>query len=106
MYKRQITGSGNLTLADTVPGFFVFGGLNTYTGTTAINSGITLSLGVSNALPTATALTLNGTATFDLDGFNQTLGSLTSGAGPVVQNSGGASTLTLNTCLLYTSRCV
>ena len=63
------SGTGTLTL----------GVANTYTGVTQVDDG-TLKLGVNDALPTATALRLGtGTTagTLDLNGFNQTIGSLT-----------------------------
>ncbi|MBX7211940.1 MAG: autotransporter-associated beta strand repeat-containing protein, partial [Verrucomicrobiaceae bacterium] len=53
---------------------------STYTGATQIDEGV-LRVGIDNALPVATAVRLgNGTTagTFDLNGFNQTIGSLTS----------------------------
>ena len=59
----------------------------TYTGNTSIALG-TVRLGIANALPVATALTINpsaGTATLDLNGFDQTVASLaSSGAGAAV----------------------
>ena len=63
------TGTGDLTLNAAA----------SYVGSTSFTNG-TLTLGVNNALPSGTALTLNsGTtaATLDLNGFNQTLSGLT-----------------------------
>ncbi len=78
----------------------IFSGQNTYTGGTRIFSG-TLELGAHDSLPAGTWLPL-GTgalnATFDLAGFNQTIGTLESvGTGNhVVTNTGNAaSTLTI-----------
>ena len=76
-----IAGNGGLTVTDSVGGGIltlnVSGGANNYSGTTQINSG-TLQLGVNSALTGPAALTLatglNGT--FNLNGFNQTLGTV------------------------------
>jgi autotransporter-associated beta strand protein len=53
---------------------------NNYTGYTSVEG--TLKLGAFNALPTGTALSIAGSGTVDLGGFNQTVGSL-SGSGEV-----------------------
>jgi len=80
---------------------------NTYTGPTIFNgtaSG-TVKLGVDNALPTSTAVTMGASSgngqKLDLNGHNQTIGSLTSvsgGTGSITDNSSGAgpSTLTIS----------
>lgn len=84
----------------------------TYTGSTGISAG-TVRLGVANGLPSATPLVMSpsaGTATLDLAGFNQTLGSLSSsGAGSAVVDvaSSGTSTLTVggdNTSATFAGR--
>ncbi len=60
---------------------------NTYAGATTFNAAVsgTIRLGVANALPTGTDVTMAASASnggvLDLNGFNQTIGSLTSGAG-------------------------
>ena len=96
--NAPLTGSGSVTKSGT--GTLVLGGQSTYTGGTSIIAG-TIQLGINNALPTGTALTLNATdgesqGLLDLHGFNQTIGSLTivapSTAATVVT---GAGTLTL-----------
>ena len=80
---------------------------STYTGDTffnAANSGV-VRIGVSNALPTTTNVTMafssgNG-GIFDLNGFNQEIASLTSnpggstGGGSIRNGGGGSSTLTI-----------
>jgi len=84
----------------------------TYTGSTSIAAG-TIQLGVANALPSATALAINpsaGTATLDLNGFDQTVGSLaSSGAGAAVVDvaATGTSRLTVggdNTSTTFAGR--
>ncbi|MGJ4931680.1 autotransporter domain-containing protein [Bradyrhizobium sp. HKCCYLS2038] len=82
-----ISGSGGLTKLGT--GILTLTGANTYTGATVINGG-TLQAGASGVLATASAFTVAGGATLDLNGFDQTIGSLT-GAGAVLL---GAGTLT------------
>ena len=87
---------------------------NTYTAATNLqafsNTSVgtpTLKNGIDNALSTTTALSINtvtgatAVMTYDLNGFNQTIGSLASGAGVsttngIVTNSGTAKTLTIS----------
>ncbi|MEB0173906.1 autotransporter-associated beta strand repeat-containing protein, partial [Undibacterium sp. CCC1.1] len=70
------TGSGTLTLA----------GTNTYSGATNVTAG-TLSAGAAQALSPNSAVSIAGTASLDLGGFNQTIASL-AGTGGNVTNSG------------------
>jgi autotransporter-associated beta strand protein len=72
------SGSGTLTLT----------GSSTYTGTTNIAAG-TLALGLSNALPTTSALTLSG-GTLALNGFSQSLGLLSVTSSSFVSFGSGA----------------
>jgi autotransporter-associated beta strand protein len=74
---------------------------NTYTGATifnAANSGV-IKLGIANALPTGTNVTMANSSSnggiFDLNGFNQTIASLTSGAGGGSIRNNGATDATL-----------
>ncbi|MEO7933581.1 MAG: autotransporter-associated beta strand repeat-containing protein [Chthoniobacterales bacterium] len=83
-----IGGSQNLTKSGA--GVLTVNGVSTYTGATLVNTG-TLRLGVADALPTTTDLTVSSGAGFDLAGFNATTNSL-SGAGSVTLGGG-----TLNT---------
>jgi autotransporter-associated beta strand protein len=86
------------------PNTLVLHSNNTYSGTTTLGgagsfSGGTLQLAVTNALPTTTAASFptggNNVSTFDLNGFSQTIASLTdlSSGNKVTLGSG---TLTIN----------
>jgi fibronectin-binding autotransporter adhesin len=86
-YGGVITGAGSLTKTDT--GTLVLSGANTYNGATTVNGG-TLRAGAINTLPSQTALTVATGATFDMNNFSQSIGSL-AGAGSVTL---GAATLT------------
>jgi fibronectin-binding autotransporter adhesin len=89
-YGGIIAGASPLTKAGT--GTLIASGANTYTGATAISAG-TLQLGATNAVPSGTAVTVSGGATFDLQGFSDVIGSL-AGAGTVTSGAAGAVTLT------------
>ena len=78
-------GSGTLTLS----------GANTFTGPTTVSAG-TLAAGLANTVPSSSAVTVASGATFVLDGYSQSIGSLT-GAGNVTNNSNTAATLTVGT---------
>ncbi len=70
------TGAGALTLS----------GSNTYTGATIVDGG-SLVLGAAERLANASAVTVAAGATLNLNGFNETLGSL-AGAGSVTLGAG------------------
>ncbi len=70
-------------------GTFTLGGTNAYTGSTDVNVG-TLALGSATAGPSSSRVNVASGATFNLAGFNGTIGSL-AGAGNVTL---GAGTLT------------
>lgn len=92
-FTGVITGTGPFTKAGA--GSMTLGTANTYTASTTINGG-TLQLGIANALPTGTDVTLANTAgaALNLNGFNQTIGSL-AGGGPAGGNVAlGSGTLT------------
>jgi fibronectin-binding autotransporter adhesin len=87
------TAGGNLTIAPTdaagggtTDGIVILGGANTYDGATTVSTGMTLRLGASNVLPN-TALTLNGTSTFDLANNSDSIKTI-AGAGAVTLGSG------------------
>ncbi|WP_395733617.1 beta strand repeat-containing protein [Prosthecobacter sp.] len=80
------TGAGNLTLK----------GASTYAGTTTVSAG-KITYGVTDALPTLTALTVLTGGTVELNGFNGTVGSLASEnavAGGIITNTASGTTST------------
>src|SRR6266851_3435150 len=89
-YGGIIAGVGSLTKAGT--GTLLLSGVNTYTGATAVNAG-TLRLGTTNAIGSASAVTVAAGATFDLAGFSDVIGSL-AGAGTVTSTAPGTVALT------------
>jgi autotransporter-associated beta strand protein len=95
-----IGGAGGLTKVgyDTV----ILSGNNTYSGATRIEGG-RLLLGADNALPTTTSLVTTADGVLDLNGQNQTIGSLTNPVATTAVNStsgfitnGGTSNRTLS----------
>ena len=82
---------GSLTLTDT--GTLVLSGPNSYTGGTNISSG-TLRAGALNTIPQSSAVTLGLGGTLQLNGFSQSIGSLT-GGGTVTNNSSTSAILTV-----------
>jgi uncharacterized repeat protein (TIGR02543 family) len=99
-----ISGSADLMFAGGASGgagIITLGAANSYTGATifnAANSGV-IRLGITNALPTGTNVTMANSSSnggiFDLNGFNQTIGSLTSGVGGGSIRNNGATDATL-----------
>ncbi|MEI7954815.1 MAG: autotransporter-associated beta strand repeat-containing protein [Verrucomicrobiota bacterium] len=101
-YSGVISGTG--TLVKTGSGAFTLSNANTFTGATSIKNG-SIILGVTNALPTATVLSLgdgssNASGSLKLTGFSQTLAGLTTAgsgaANSIVNGSATAVSLTLN----------
>ena len=78
--------SGSFGFTKTGAGIFSLNATNTYAGTTSVSNG-TLRMGIADALPSATDLTVASGATVDLAGFSGTTASL-SGAGNVTLGSG------------------
>jgi fibronectin-binding autotransporter adhesin len=66
---------------------------NSYTGNTVISAGGRLKLGASGVIPNASLVQLFSSATFDLNGFNETIKSFSGNTGIVAL---GSNTLTLN----------
>lgn len=114
-----ISGSGSLTfsslstVASNSNQTIRLGAQSSYTGTTTLNpadndTNLIVKLGIANALPPATVLSINGvagggsgrSAKFDLGGFNQSVGGLQNTAVSLrsqeIFNSGAAATLTIN----------
>jgi autotransporter-associated beta strand protein len=78
--------AGTSGLAKTTAGTVVLSGANTYTGATTVSAG-TLRAGAGNTFSSGSAVTVSSGATLDLNGFDQTIGSL-GGAGSVTLGSG------------------
>ena len=107
-----ISGAGSVTYAAGVnggAGLVVLNSANTYTGATTLTNSTTgvVRLGVSNALPTGTALVFgdgsaNNFGALNLNGFNQTVASLATNlatgqtANGITNTSATASTLTIS----------
>jgi autotransporter-associated beta strand protein len=85
-----INTSGGVTIVG--PNTVTFGGANSYTGPTRVNSG-TLKLGAANRIPDGSAVTVNGT--LDMASFSDTIGGL-DGSGTVDNSAAGTPTLTVN----------
>jgi filamentous hemagglutinin family protein len=98
-YNGIIAGPATSSLTKIGTGTLVLGGANTYTGATNINAG-TLTLGAANRLADPSAVTVAGGATFNLNNFSETVGSL-SGAGNVTLGSGTLTTGGDNTSTTY-----
>jgi len=92
--SAPITGANGLTKSGS--GTLVLAGANIYTGQTIISAG-TLQLGAANSLLTTGTLNVSAANTvFDLNGYNQTLGSVLNNiATAFITNSGAAATLTV-----------
>jgi outer membrane autotransporter protein len=92
-----ISGADGLTKGGA--GTLTLGGANTYAGATAILQGV-LQAGAANVIPSASAMFVQQAAQLNLNGLNQSVGSL-EGAGGV--DLGGASLVTGNdnTSTLY-----
>ena len=98
----QLNGGAVITLASAS----TYTAAGTYLQPTASGTIGTLKLGIHDALPASTALSINNNGasfqTFDLAGFNQTLASIATGANAspansrITNSSASASTLTLS----------
>ena len=99
-FAGAISGTGNLIKQGA--GTLTLSGTNSYTGTTTVSAG-TLQAGSTGAFSSGSAFSVNTGATLDLNGFNNTIGSL-SGSGTVLNNGSAPATLTAggnNTSTLF-----
>jgi autotransporter-associated beta strand protein len=87
-YASVISGGAAVTKAGS--GILILSGVNTYTGGTTVSAG-TLRLGGSGVLSSAGVLNING-GTFDLNGFAQTVGTLSGSGGAIALGSGQLTT--------------
>jgi autotransporter-associated beta strand protein len=81
-------------LGKTGGGVLILGGMNTYTGPTTVNLG-TLQAGSTQAFGIGSAVTVSSGTLLDLNGYNNTIGSLAGAAGDVNNSSSTAATLTI-----------
>ncbi|MDB6128525.1 MAG: autotransporter-associated beta strand repeat protein, partial [Verrucomicrobia bacterium] len=74
-------------------GTLILGGANTYTGITTINDG-TLQLGASNRIADTSNVSIGASATLNLNGFSEKVGSLTAAGGATLDfgTTGNANT--------------
>jgi len=103
MLRNLFELNGGGTLTKTTSGILNLDGTNSYMGATTVDEG-TLRTSANNVLPSASPITINantgGTATLDLNGNNNSIGSLTFGgvggmASSVNQLLTGVGTVTL-----------
>ena len=83
-YGGVISGT-DASLVKSGVGDLGLGAVSTYGGSTTINDGI-LSLAIADALPDTTDLIVNTNGTFSLNGFDETVGSI-SGSGLIVNGA-------------------
>ena len=89
-----VSGTAGLTIYNS--GTVVLSGVNTYSGTTTINSPAVLTIGVAGQLGSgsyAGNIAINGTLNYN-SAASQTLSGTLSGSGPLKQNNGGTLILT------------
>jgi len=91
-YSQQISGTGDVTKSGS--GTLTLASAQSYSGGTSVQQG-TLRLGADNRLVSAGSLFLFTNATFDLNGFAQTVGDL-SGPGTVAIGTGSFTAGTAN----------
>ncbi|WP_192871614.1 autotransporter-associated beta strand repeat-containing protein, partial [Variovorax sp. JS1663] len=96
--SNDISGSGALT--KTGNGILRLSGQNTYSGATTVNAGTLQAAMSDRAFGIGSAVTVNDTATLDLNDLDQTIGSL-SGAGVVLLGSGSLTSGSKNTDTLF-----
>jgi autotransporter-associated beta strand protein len=87
IYNGVVTGVGGLTKVGPAGSVLAMTGANNYQGPTVVAGGTLRVRTNNNVFPTATALTVNSGAIFDLNGLSQAVGSVT-GAGNINLGSG------------------
>ncbi|HAD14990.1 MAG TPA: hypothetical protein DCF33_21395, partial [Saprospirales bacterium] len=80
-FSGVITGKARFRKTGTGTFTYSGSGANTYSGNTEIQGGGTMRLGAANRIPDGSSLQLCGNSTFDLNGFNETIGDLNSTSG-------------------------
>ncbi|MGX1740605.1 autotransporter domain-containing protein [Bosea sp. NPDC055353] len=90
-YSGTISGDGSFTLTGAAGGGLTLTSAQSYTGTTTIQNG-TLRMGAANALSSSAGIDVQGTSTWDLNGFDQTVRGLSGNPGTTVEL--GTATLT------------
>jgi autotransporter-associated beta strand protein len=86
-----ISGPGNLAARPFGVGFVELGAINTYTGSTTMHTGGELRLGISNAIPDVSTVTINGR--FNLAGHSDTVAGLHASSNTQILLGGGTLTL-------------
>ncbi len=93
-FQGTIFGGGSLVLGSLSTSTLTLTGNSTYGGSTTVNGG-TLQLGVANALPATTPLTLGVGGTLNLNNNNQTIAALNTSAGNINTGTGTGGILTI-----------
>nr|MBA3936178.1 autotransporter-associated beta strand repeat-containing protein [Planctomycetota bacterium] len=97
-FSGVISGAGDVTKYGT--GTLTLSGANTYTGTTMVSTG-TLTDGAAGVIPDGSAVTVVSGGTWNLNNFNETIGSL-AGGGTVTLGSGNLTMGGDNTSTTFT----
>ncbi|PYE86408.1 autotransporter outer membrane beta-barrel domain-containing protein [Phyllobacterium leguminum] len=91
--SQALTGRGPLTKLGA--GTLVLTGPNTYSGATTVTGG-TLVAGAANVFSPNSAFSIGADNNLDLNGFNQTMGSLANAGTVLLGKTGAGTTLTVN----------